>query len=287
MNKPLINWEGLRSLTMPPPPPQPQTDGPRPHGYGAWDNQAEFYDRMAKMEAGFTLNQINCFDTAPTDTVLDLGCGPGRITVPMAARSARVTAMDSSPKMLEKCAANAAAAGRENVDTLLLDWNEVEPGVNLQKHDIVICSRSAALGDIEKMTQLANKYVVNIIWSHGFPSIPAIIARLFAGTGEEMRAGPPMNRDRRLGNNVFYNIIYDKGYEPNLRVVEDGFTKNYPSRQAAYDDLRTLRPAFPEDKLPVFQANVDAFLTDLPEGGVKFLAPTRSLVLWWSPHRED
>lgn len=285
MKKPLINWEELRTLAAPPPTP-PEEGGPRLRGYGAWDGQAEFYDRMARMEAGFTLNQIDCFDTSPTDTVLDLGCGPGRITVPMAGRAARVTAMDSSPKMLEKCAANAAAAGRDNVDTLLLDWNEVEPGVNLQKHDIVICSRSAALGDIEKMSALANKYVVNIIWSHGCPSIPGIISRLFAGTGSELRAGPPMSRDRRLGNNVIYNVVYDKGYEPNLRVVEDGFTMDYPSRQAAYDDLRTLRPPFPEDKLPVFQANVDQFLAPRLEGGVTFLAPTRSLVVWWSPRRE-
>ena len=62
-----------------------------------------FYDQMAKMEARFTLNQINCFDTDPYDSVLDVGCGPGRITVPMASRAKRVTALDSSSKMLEYC----------------------------------------------------------------------------------------------------------------------------------------------------------------------------------------
>ena len=32
-------------------------------------------------------------------------------------------------------------------------------------------------------------------------------------------------KDRRLGYNVFYNMVYDLGYDPNIKIVTDGFTK--------------------------------------------------------------
>ena len=125
LKTPFINWEALAQLAMSQR--REQENRPRPRtGYGAWDDNAAFYDQMAKMEAIFTLNQINCFDTDPSDTVLDVGCGPGRIAVPMARRAKSVTAMDSSSKMLGYCLKNAEEAGLTNVVGKYLDFHEAE-----------------------------------------------------------------------------------------------------------------------------------------------------------------
>jgi SAM-dependent methyltransferase len=48
-------------------------------------------------------------------TVLELGCGPGRLALPFAHRVAHVTAVDVSPEMLRVAAANAAARGFDNI----------------------------------------------------------------------------------------------------------------------------------------------------------------------------
>lgn len=292
MKKPFINWDEIAALARPPMP-KPEAasgrKGPR-RGIGGWDNQAAFYNQMAKMEAGFTLNQINCFDTSPADTVLDVGCGPGRITVPMAKRAKAVTALDASPEMLRFCRENAAAAGLTNVTTKLFDWEDDAAFAGIEQHDIVIASRSVGMGEISKLTSLAKKYAVIIIWSHGCPSIPVITGALFEGTeekGEERPLRPPMKRDRRLGNNLLYNRIYDMGYNPNLNVVEDGFTKTYESREAAYEDLMKLRPGMKADKLAVFQANVDKFLTENEDKTITYLARTQTVVLWWKPEIEE
>jgi len=47
----------------------------------------------------------------PNWRVLDIGCGPGRWTVPFAAAGANVTAVDFSPAMLEHARKNCEAAG--------------------------------------------------------------------------------------------------------------------------------------------------------------------------------
>lgn len=288
MSKPFINWEELAKLAMPAPPKRPENaehKGPK-KGYGGWDNQAEFYNRMAKMEAEFTLNQINCFDTSKEDTVLDVGCGPGRITVPMAKRAKSVTSLDASPKMLEFCAANAKEAGLDNVTTKLFDW-ETEDIASLGKFDIVIASRTVALQDLVRLSSLAKKYAAIVIWAYGYPSIPAIVGKLFQGTEDKSVEGPPQRRDRRLGNNLWYNRVYDLGFDPNLKIVEDGFTRTFENRQQAYEELRKLRPGLAEDKLPIFKENTDAFLTENPDGSVTFLSRTKSIVLWWKPERQE
>ena len=288
MQKPLVNWDEILRLTRPML--FPEGNAAPPSAYGAWDKNAAFYDQMAKMEAKHTLNQINCFDTASTDTVLDCGCGPGRISVPMAKRAKSVTSLDSSPKMLEFCAQNAKEAGLINLTTQLLSFEDIELGKNLEQHDIVICSRSFGLSDLLKLTTLAKKYVVTVIWSHGCPSIPEISGYLFEGTEDELSERPPfmgMRQDRRLGNNMIYNRVYDLGFEPNLNVVEDGFTKTFACRDEAYADLRRLRSNMKDDKLPIFRANVDKFLTENADGTVTYFCGTKSVVVWWKPERAE
>jgi len=51
----------------------------------------------------------------PLTSVLDFGCGAGRLTVPLARRAARVTACDVAPSVLEHARQNVAEAGLSNV----------------------------------------------------------------------------------------------------------------------------------------------------------------------------
>ncbi|MDR2486377.1 MAG: class I SAM-dependent methyltransferase [Clostridiales Family XIII bacterium] len=296
-DKPLINWDVIQQMMfrrMPPPPRSPEgggegADGMPGRGIGGWDGQADNYNRMIHMEARFTLNQVDCFDTSPTDTVLDIGCGPGRITMPMAERAASVTALDASPKMLDHVRDNCAARGITNVDTLLCDWEDEESAAKIEQHDIVICSRTVALSDIERIAALARKWVALVIWANGAPPIPAILGKLFEGTQEDgdARPSPPFPpMDRRFGNNVFYNLIYDHGFDPNVKLVEDGFERVFASREEAESELLKLSPDVSMNKIDRFRSNLASYLTERPDGSVYFLAPTRSIVYWFSPERK-
>lgn len=50
------------------------------------------------------------------DTVLDVGCGTGRYTLPLARRCERLVALDSSPKMLDHLEARLCREGVSNVE---------------------------------------------------------------------------------------------------------------------------------------------------------------------------
>jgi SAM-dependent methyltransferase len=56
---------------------------------------------------------------APLTSVLDFGCGAGRLTLPLARRAARVVACDLSPTMLLHARQNAERAGLHNISFML------------------------------------------------------------------------------------------------------------------------------------------------------------------------
>ena len=274
--KPLINWEELRKLGMPADPP-PESNSKE----NMWDNSANMYNQMAAMEREYTRRYLDLLPITKEDSVLDVGCGPGRVAVLTAQRAKRVTAIDSAEKMLAHCKNNAKLAGVENLDARFLDWNQAVLGENLEQHDIAIASRSVGLSDLRKLSSFAKKFAVIMAWANG-PSIPELLDRLFAGTSDK----PPfrMVHDRRLSYNVMYNIVYDMGYEPNIRIVPDGFQRLFASKQEAYEELSHLKE-MDEDKMPIFEKNVDQFLTETKDG-YWFEMKTRSFVMWWDTQME-
>ncbi len=272
MKPPLFNWEELQRVNKRPMPRQVLEDG------NTWDVHADMYNQMAAMEKGHTLNQINTFETLPTDTVLDCGCGPGRITVPMAKRAKSVTAMDSAHKMLDYCKANVAAEGLDNVKFEFLDFHDAEAGKNIELHDIVICSRSAGFSDLRKLSSLSKRLVAIICWANA-PCIPDILNDIFDGANSQPKRDL-MPSDRRLSYNVMYNIVYDMGYEPNVCIVPDGFTQTFTSYDEAYAEIEKLGNV-EADKRDIFKNNLNGWLTENPDGTVTFLRETRSVVIWW------
>jgi SAM-dependent methyltransferase len=240
---PLINWDALMSMAMPPMPPHPPKDGPQRgpgRGIGGWDDTAPFYNRMVQMEKQYTLKQLELLDVSPEDTVLDVCCGPGRLVVPLAKRASHVTGLDASPVMLDLLKSYAEADGvTDNIDTILMDWEDKDAVHTLGKYDIVVTSRSAGLFDLRELVRLARKWVMCIIWANESPSIPQIVGALFDGTKEQEDPPFPFPKmDRRLGNNVLYNRAYDMGFDPNVRILDDGWERTFASREEAYEELR-------------------------------------------------
>jgi len=273
----LVNWEAIHKLSMPP----MMREGAR-HKPDAEGEQrfADFYNRMARMETAYTPNQVNALPLLPEDTLLDMGCGPGRLSVPLAGRVKSVTALDVSDAVLRHCEANAKAAGAGNVLTKKMDFHDAVAGENVEKHDVAICSRSVALGDLRKLSTFAKRMAAVVTFANA-PTIPHLLSGVFKDASAEPR--PPFMQhgiDRKVNYNVLFNIVYDLGYEPNVRVVEDGFSKTYASREEAEADIITLGKV-DADKTDVFKKNLAPFLSANDAGGVTFFMETRSAVIWW------
>ena len=65
-----------------------------------WNKAAPNFGKSAKKDDYHT-KLIERIDINKEDTLLDLGCGEGSITIPLAKRAKSVTGVDSAYKMLE------------------------------------------------------------------------------------------------------------------------------------------------------------------------------------------
>lgn len=276
--KGIVNWAALQSLAM------------RGFNGGAlhkqmqdnpgefWGKSAAMYNKMARLEEEYTRNQLEILILEPSDSVLDIGCGPGRLAVPIARKAARVTALDVAPQMLAVCEQNAREAGVSNLETRLLNWDDAIIGDNIEKHDVIIASRSVAMADLIKLNSAARKYVFVLSFAQS-PSLKQACDSLFIGASDTVT---PIPHDRLLGYNVTFNLLYDMGIDPSVRVVKDGFTRNYASPLEAYDDLRGLCE-FPAENEDIFRHNVDQYLHPNLEGTFTFRIETKSYIIWWQP----
>ena len=271
----LVNWEAIHKLSMPPmmrERQEPDTEGER--------RFADFYNRMAAMEAEFTPNQVNALPLLAEDTLLDMGCGPGRLSVPLAKRVRSVTALDVSDSVLRHVTDNAKAAGVDNISTRKLDFHDAVAGENVEKHDVVICSRSVGLANLRKLSTFAERMAAVVTFANA-PTIPHLLSGIFKDvTSAPKPPFPAQTLDRKINYNVMFNIVYDMGFEPNVRIVDDGFRKHYASREEAEADILTLGKV-DENKTDIFKKNLAPFLTPNGSGGVTFFMETRTCVIWW------
>ena len=83
-----------------------------------WDEAAPgFYKRTRKDDYQDALFEMLILDE--NDTVLDVGCGEGSVTIPIAKKVKKVIGVDSSPKMLEYLEKRASDNGIDNIESIL------------------------------------------------------------------------------------------------------------------------------------------------------------------------
>ncbi|MGW8168585.1 MAG: class I SAM-dependent methyltransferase [Sulfurovaceae bacterium] len=123
------------------------------------------WDAKSKDMAVYVVNSpyvndfISQMDISGDEVVLDIGCGPGTLAVPLAKKVKQVIAIDFSAQMLKELEAYAAREGINNIKTYHLGWED--DWAILPKADIAVASRSIEVHDIDmalsKMSSQATK----------------------------------------------------------------------------------------------------------------------------------
>lgn len=276
-----------------------------------WDTEARYYSLMTLMEVNGTNKQLDAVPLDAEDVVLDCGCGPGRVAIQAAKRVKKVICLDSSEGMLAECRKNCAAAGITNVEFILADWQIAEVGKDYPEVDVVIQARGGGgPSPLAKIQRTARKYSVNMMWSDGAPCLPESRNKLFVGCYSEeaqeqhpdlrpfhrprgLRPGEkndgklfggknPVSMDDKLPMETvsLQRKLKELGIEAHTTAVEEGWDRQFKTKQEAYDWLIQLSK-YPElVNMEMFRKNVDSFLTENGEGWYFFL-PTSTDVTWF------
>jgi len=137
-----------------------------------WDEKASDYPLPGEdesLERNFGLIDIIAAKGVPIgqSTILDIGCGVGGFTLPLAKRGAVVTALDFSRNMLGKLSKEAKRLGLEDVRCLHCSWKDIDPVVlRLEKaFDLVLSAFSQAVEteqDLLEMERCSRKWCAYI-----------------------------------------------------------------------------------------------------------------------------
>ncbi len=202
-----------------------------------WDKRAEAFDRNIKNKE-YIDEVLEKVDITPDSTVLDIGCGPGTLAIPLAKRVKAVTALDLSGEMLQYVAKNAKSEGLNNITCLKKNWEDVIVGKDVNPHDVVICSRAFPERDplqaIKLMNNAATKYVYIVMWANG-DEYENFFRLTYGNIGKKYLSAPDYI--------YVYNMLCQEGIFANVEYVNYVEKLHYQNIDIAMDDwVWRIRP---------------------------------------------
>lgn len=190
------------------------------------------WDQRAAAMAGSCANPDNPYikaflvkmDLSDAQTLLDVGCGPATISLPLADRLEQVYGLDYSPGMLQVAAERAASMGIQHFTAIEKSWED--DWADVPVCDIVVASRSTMCRDmaaaLTKLNQKAKKrvYTTHTVDKHFLdPSIVACIGREAVG----------------FPNYIYtVNLLYQMGYLPKVDYIETPFCQEKATQLADF-----------------------------------------------------
>ena len=148
-------------------------------------------------------------------TILDIGAGSGRYTIPMAMHAKRVTALDLSESMLHFLKDEVDKVGVKNVNTLHSSWIA---DVGRNAYTVTFAAMCPALNSVEsleEMSKAASHYGVIVRYIKTTDELLDEYQRI--SRNEEFYKGDPHNSKETV--QAYFNILWMLGYEPKIEYI--------------------------------------------------------------------
>jgi len=272
----IINWNELRKAMT--------SDGHRRRGRENpaehWDRRAEEFNRSTKGKSDRADRQVASLQLDSDYTVLDVGAGTGRLSVPIAKMVKQVTAVDQSKGMLSYLEENMTEGGLSNYRIIQKSWEDVELGGDIEPHDVVIASHSLGMFDLQealaKMDAVAKKRVY-IFTSAGKWFFDDLEEELWERVYDRPpRRGGGMRSDYML----LYNILHDMGIYANVEIRDSEHVQRYGNLDEAVERWKERRD-IPEENEPLLREYLAKNLESDNGDGLVFRRKTKSAMIWW------
>lgn len=196
-----------------------------------WDKRARRFNQSVK-DDDRPAQILSKLDVDPECSVLDIGAGPGTLTIPLAKIVKHVTVVEPSSGMLACLDKNAANEGLKNITCINKEWEDVYPGEDLGEYDIVIASYSLSMLDmakaLSKMDMVAKRSVYlftfagDRMWDY-----TDLWPKLY---GEEYRAGPDYI--------YIYNILYQIGILADVEISTTEHKQRFSNPEDAVEQWK-------------------------------------------------
>ena len=172
-----------------------------------WDKKAKAF-AVRTSDSAYAELFIDRIDLDKEFSVLDVGCGPGTLALPLATRVRQVTAIDYSQGMLDQLNRRAEQQGFSNIRTVHCGWEDDWSEMGIGSHDLVIASRSMNIPDLAGALQKLGRYGSKRIHVAERIAPSPFDPDAFAALGRAFNSGP----------DYIYtiNMLYQLGIHPRI-----------------------------------------------------------------------
>jgi len=246
----------------------------RRKGPADWDRKAASFARRTARSM-YTEEFLRLMAPQPGWSVLDVGCGPGTLALPIAERTQRVTALDFSGAMLDILRQRVAERGLGNITTHKLAWQDNWQEHDIKPHDVAIASRSLAVPDLkaalERLCRFATcRICITDRVGHG-PMDPDA----FAALGRDLNSGPDFI--------YTVNLLYQMGFLPEVAYIRLEEYLSYPDFSGAMDSYTWMFRDLSKEEQAKLVSYVRSISTTADDGTVQVRrphVPTWAFISW-------
>ncbi len=253
-----------------------------------WDADAHLWGRDIDLgiEDMMIENIVAALDIESTATVMDLCCGPGRLTTALAAKCQHILAVDGGDNILKVCEQRLKDRNISNYTMHKANYFDLEQRKNIPQADIVFACHSPAAADILELSKLATKRCIVAGVVKG-PISLIVYNDLFYQCGATYnQTPPPTNYQEELAymeRSIEYQfgLLIALGALPKVSYAQGGLKYTAVSREQLYQVFSQLSP-IKEGAWPLFCSHVDQY-TYQDEQGFTFYRPQVYSILQWNP----
>jgi len=173
---------------------------------------------------------LNHIETSQGNTILDIGCGPGTLAIPLAKKVKSVTGLDISSEMLKHLKENADKSGLSNINYINCSWDDAVVGKDVEHHDIVVASRSLVPIDLkETMTKISSVAREAVYLTFPIVHLP-FDWEVYQVIGRGNREHPSYI--------YIFNTLYQMGIQANVEILNSRIKVKFSTVEEAMDDLQ-------------------------------------------------
>ncbi len=215
----------------------------------------------------------------PEWSVLDIGCGPGTLAIPLAKKAASLTALDLSSEMLKYLKINAEKSGLSNIRYLNASWQEALASGLPGKHDVVVASRCLMSGDMKEFISWVRSIAAHAVYVT-FPIIHLPFDwEVYKAIGRNGKRQPPFI--------YFYNLLYQMGIHANVEILLSRVRVRFSSIEEAISQLQWRTDPFTaEEKARLVDFLEKKFKEQKETGALTHEGYSKWALIWWKPEEQ-
>ncbi|OWT33013.1 SAM-dependent methyltransferase [Methanobrevibacter sp. 87.7] len=210
------------------------------------------------------------------DTVLDIGCGEGTITIPIAKKVKKVKGIDSSENMLKILNEKCDKENVNNVNTVLKPIEEIKYE-DIGNYDAVVASRSLnsiipIKKTLEEINKIANKYVFITLFG---PENWKLEREFQEYIGNDPKDFPAYT--------YLINILYNMGIYANVERMDIESYREYDSIEDAIDNGKFRIDLLNDEEIEKLKVYLNKVLKKDPKTGKLYNNKDKAdwILIWW------